>query len=420
MRKLVLTVLMLIQAVSGVHCARNGRGDQRLDTVGRPLGSEPAEAQGTVDGGGGGGIKGKPIESYARNIREFAEYKVVVEPVLVSIGRIHPEYQNVFLHIVKNRNWLFTGEPVANLGAARQGTPFNIDQWAAQNNKEIWFSDQYQGEAANKGRILLHEILVGVKLLKYLSSNEKCTAQFGSSNCDGTNGAALVDDYKLHDLDHQDVRKTVDWLLLNHAGMTGQEFGQKMHEGQFQSDQVSFKKYLANVTGGPAPHFDLRLILEKNIGHGAEGMYTDFDTQHAAHSTCKLMLSWKEKGTLEVKVERLDGKSKKVLGEYKTSVKVPEGSLLRPETRGDGNVRQAALELGEVEVQFSLEDEKPIALTYLKEKLECKSLPVELPHGYEAWIEMRAPDRAMLEKRYFGSTIEELAARLKHKYPDWK
>ena len=350
---------------------------------------------------------------------------------------------------MKNRNWLFTETPVPNLGAKRQGTPFNIDQWAAQNSKEIWISDQYKGGDSDKGRILLHEILVGIKLLKYLSHNETCVAQFGPGSCQGTNGAPLIQAYKLNDLDHEDVRKTVDWLFANHSHMNALEFGQKMHEGQFQSDQISFKKYLDSV-GNAQKEVDVASLLKKNIGQTFINMYTDFDEHHVAQNLCKVKLERGQSNTVVFNYSALDAKSKRELRQHTEIYPLIQGKMLIAQSTGDRTF-QIPLKLrlnsevnpgatdSEIEIQFSVSDERPVGFhvyTYKVEKLalkdaagtsrklidqfNCRNIPVELPQNYDAWIEMRAFDRELMEKQYFGSTLEELIKNLLRQHPDWK
>lgn len=93
--------------------------------------------QGTVDGGGGAGFKGRPLEEFHRKIENlslFPEYRYV-ESILKSIEQINPSHAKIFRSIVRNRLWLFLDEPIPKISDFRQGVPFNVDQWAVQNSK---------------------------------------------------------------------------------------------------------------------------------------------------------------------------------------------------------------------------------------------------------------------------------------------
>lgn len=402
--------------------------------------------RGTVDGGGGAGFKGKPLEAYFRDVSTLEEFKAVVDPVVKSVGRIHPEFERIFQYILKARRWHFLGAPIPSISKERQGAPVSIDQWAVQDAKEIWFSDKYAGGLEERGTILLHEILVGLKILRFLSAKEYCYAMAPSPGlCEGGREEPVNPAYKLSRQDHQDVRAMVTWLVKNHMQMTGADFAGKMHENQFQSLHHSWRKYLPTrgLDLGPVT---LNYEVERVMGK-AMRLFTNFERDGIARGLCEVSLVRVSDSALMAKVRVTDIQSrKKELERELTLVVDPKQPLMGSRSgRGYGRYR---LELSDGRKPVKRGDERTVfAITFSGGSIEeilggdevansatetegsslisfgvggnflCKGLPLQLPPQYDVIQEMRTADRVNTEKFFYGGrTVDEMIGLARERF----
>lgn len=430
-------LLILAMVLSSVGCRQNSAPGNKLST---PFAGGPQPAQGTVDGGGGAGFKGKPLESYRRNIEEFPEFKLV-DKVLESIARVNPKHEKIFRHIVRDRMWLLLDEPVPKISASRQGVPYNIDQWAVQNSKEIWMSDQYTGSDSDKAKILLHEILVGLKIMRFLSYNDYCY-QWTSDRklCESSGNEVLIPDYKLTDLDHADVRNMGEWLWANHANMTEDTFGHEMHTKQFQGPHYSWKP------AGPLAQ-EVRILnpVIDRLNERTHELFTDWGADSVAKQKCVIHFKPHfEKNRMHVKVKVRDLKTNELVRTINYDLEYNRQTELRTNLRATLNGRavnwrasdgREMKNLGDKSTKMSFElvnesvvelyagDSQVVDVTDGKTSssgdntgpngISCDASPIQLPIQYDLWLEMRDSDRELLErKRYNGKTVKELSAEL--------
>lgn len=132
-------------------------------------------AQGTADSGGGNTFKGKPIESYAVKLRELPAFKSVVLPVVDGF-RYHTGLHVAVETLLKHKMWYLIPGKLDTLPKEKIGTAIATDQAALQDFKQVWINSEIYDAMSeeDQGRLLLHEILIGLRILKFDSLKEEC------------------------------------------------------------------------------------------------------------------------------------------------------------------------------------------------------------------------------------------------------
>ncbi len=140
---------------------------------------KPTTYQGPIDSGGGNGIAGRPIESYHVSIPDQKLFQDLLMPIIQTLASLHPELAGDMYHVVLDRKWYFVPVELAKIPSQLIGAHSETDQLALQTYKEIWFDDvkfQAMDESA-KTRILLHEMVMGVRLLQFQAKLDLCLGE---------------------------------------------------------------------------------------------------------------------------------------------------------------------------------------------------------------------------------------------------
>jgi hypothetical protein len=465
MRLVRLKHLLVISAcLFWAACAQNGRssntgsaGGQAAGAPGQRAGNPPLQSQGTVDGGGGAGINGKPIESFQQKLMDksvFPEFEDYILPVLKDVARIYPPpnsidyFGSIAGHLIKNRSWYLVPIELKQIPNAKMGIPFSTDQWAYQTAGSIWISSlHYTGNAKDKATILLHEILVGIKILRHLSDHEQCLAMRGEEEpCARQDREPFHKEIKLTTQDYDQVRSVATWLLENHATMTGEQFAEIMHNNQFFSHKFDFYEQLEDKDRENRHRElysrrkeDIDLVLEKDLDLYAN--YDDFT--HIAGATCKVRLSFTDDHkALRTTVKLYDRKNSKLLQSRDDKFLVENFEKLDFYDNGPFNPKnpngefslslstaKQALKKGMTYVnlltEFSVDE--LIRITWdpmfsesntdsggfyaegmQKQEIRCARSEIEIPWDYPNWRDLPKEDREILERRWFHDTVENL------------
>ncbi len=158
------------------------------DQVASPTDSHvPTESQtathGTVAGGGGVGINNRPLESYKLEWSSHKNLETIVMTVIQNVSRTSQKLAADLLHIKKHRVWYDVPVEIDSLPADRMGVYFQIDQEGIQNYDEVWLSDLSFGKQSveDQAALVLHELSLGVYILKNSNSLDHCLAQAAAS-----------------------------------------------------------------------------------------------------------------------------------------------------------------------------------------------------------------------------------------------
>ncbi|WP_413583308.1 hypothetical protein [Bdellovibrio sp. HCB288] len=160
------------------------RGIPPSNPVGRDVGG--------TDSGGDNGVQGRNIEDYAVNIQKEANYLQFVLPIITKLAETHPRFASDMVHIANERTWYMVPVELKALRASQIGLKFadeSVQQFALQNLRSIWINTKYYNafeSPESKGRLILHEILMGVRLMKLKSEVDNCYSSIALLKLDAT------------------------------------------------------------------------------------------------------------------------------------------------------------------------------------------------------------------------------------------
>ena len=95
----------------------------------------------------------------------------------ISIG--FPRLAADFYHISQNRDWYFVPSSLSEISSKILGTYAPTDQLALQDLNKIWI-DRIKFEQMteeDQGVLIIHEIMMGIRLLKYKEKQDLCIAK---------------------------------------------------------------------------------------------------------------------------------------------------------------------------------------------------------------------------------------------------
>jgi hypothetical protein len=149
---------------------------------------------GTVDVGGGNGVGGKPLGGWAlKSVSELPEFKNVVQPILENLTKCFIPLAADMMHIAERRTWFMVPVALNEIPKTRLGAPFTTDQYAIQSYEEIWVNSKFYDAMKSEGRadLLLHELVVGVRILKDAHTVERCLAAVRVSALQGAKDSEI-------------------------------------------------------------------------------------------------------------------------------------------------------------------------------------------------------------------------------------
>lgn len=145
------------------------------------IAGEPTQLKGGGDTvGGGNTIKKKPIEAYAKKIDRTDAYKNRVLPLIEKLKTQFPRLAADFIHLSNHRVWYFIPVSLDKLKSSLIGTYSpEVDQTAVQDLNAVWFdSNQFnEMDEESQGRLLIHELVMGVHLLEFKPKLDRCYAK---------------------------------------------------------------------------------------------------------------------------------------------------------------------------------------------------------------------------------------------------
>ena len=141
--------------------------------------AQQQDTEGGADvGGGGNGIDGIPLEAFKVNISKTSLYKFQIDPLVGRLIQIQPSLASGFYRIANYRGWYFVPVSLNKIPSIVIGAPFVTDQLAFQTLFKVWV-DQNLYEKMNEEHqktLLIHELVMGTRLLSYRKNYEKCFA----------------------------------------------------------------------------------------------------------------------------------------------------------------------------------------------------------------------------------------------------
>ncbi|MGZ3744766.1 MAG: hypothetical protein ACXWRE_15700 [Pseudobdellovibrionaceae bacterium] len=220
----------------------------------------PDKAEGGIDGGGGGnGVERKPLESFRVDLTQVPAYQRLKDKVIDKLVVRFPKLAADLLHITEERSWYLIPAELRNLPASKIGVSFKTDQIALQKLKEIWINDLIfsKMEAEDQETLILHELLMGVRLLEFSNLLDQCLVSIAPMKLDVLkqedykenrrvcfkkyHGAAtlgdsvgLGKDIRLEDYDYESIRDFTNLLLKKTETFNVQELEDQMAIRKFR------------------------------------------------------------------------------------------------------------------------------------------------------------------------------------------
>lgn len=212
------------------------------------------EKLGTGDSGGGNLYKGRPIESYRVDITQHPAYKNKIAPIVQALTDTnrgangkqmsHPDLGRMFLSILQKRTWYLIPGTLDTLPRERTGIAIPTDQGALQSPQEIWinsllFNSMAENEQAT---LILHEILMGIRILKFASSQVQCLSLAPTPDyCDnlGTEPHGTLS--QLTSKDYADVRAAGIQILGSYPDFSFDDWEDVMAAKNFSMSFRDFK-----------------------------------------------------------------------------------------------------------------------------------------------------------------------------------
>lgn len=449
MKSLILkTACFLFAGTFVMACDQRRHSDQPVSGDGGK--HDGVNAYGTIDGAGGVGINGKPIESYRIDPADLPEFKSQIQPVFDSIANLRQGQNivlNVLRYVTKTRSWYqLTDVDLDKIAPEKMGLPFTNDQWAVQSTSAVFLGEKYKGTEEAKGVMLMHEILMSLKVLRHRSDFEQCVASYAHPElCERLNREGMYDVPKVRAEDYEQVRTLSVWLLKNHKTMTHRQLVDALFDGKFFGSSTDFYLDLSSddqVARNKRKESDrAETILRAAKSYK---FYADFDEiTHVAKSTCdvKVQIStdrksltfalkvtdratgavknqsqvrvpnapaWSDRGFFPIDVfqtERASLDNKKP--PYSVGQTYEDVSL----TFGYGELRRIQTGLMTVTEVQTMADGS-VAPSHMEgrrgESLNCSDSEVLLPIEYGNWRALPTQDREMLERKYVGDTFENV------------
>lgn len=196
--------------------------------------------QGPSDGGGGDTCNGRVIESFRVDITELPEYKEFVAPVVEKTFPKDTKFANSpFLFSAKMKNWYIIDCKLQDIPKESKGLYLESFQTAIHTSREI-FIDSASYSAMSKeerGRLLLHEMVMSFYLMKFSSIDDLCKI---SANC--TPDVLILSKWKIYRPepyrpldaeDHQKIRSVTAWLFAQNESLDFNKFNTMLARNDF-------------------------------------------------------------------------------------------------------------------------------------------------------------------------------------------
>ena len=234
---------------------------------GRKLTSAPRVEKGTGDGGGGNTCQGRPIESYFFDVKATPAFKTYIGPLYSELQKSNSDVYRLFKYTIESKNWFLIPCELTKLPDDRIGSAVLTEQAALQTFAEVWFHRPLVESMNSKDQALLflHEIFMGIRLLKWESPFNQCKSFAPSINyCKDLGNSPLGTPKDLTPEDYADIRKSAADLLKSPIPKDIRDWENFMGERNFSFGDKTFLKYQDRSTISIGQFFD-KYLQDKSL-----------------------------------------------------------------------------------------------------------------------------------------------------------
>ncbi len=152
-------------------------------------------AQGTVSGGGGNGCNGAAFETYSKKLSTLEEYRLYIHPILRRMTEEGSDpLVTYLLWAAEEKAWYFIPCELQKISTEQIGLSVESDQLARHGEHGVYIHSieddpkkprdpklpplktYAQKKSKEKAVLLLHEMIMGARLLMKKSARDQCTA----------------------------------------------------------------------------------------------------------------------------------------------------------------------------------------------------------------------------------------------------
>lgn len=163
---------------------------QESTPPGSPTGTKTSDSDksaGTVDSGGGNTFMGKPLESYIVTVRELPAFISHVQPIIDNEALKDSDLKRVIDFVLDKKSWYLIPADLKQLPSDGIAAAVGTDQAALQDLRQVWLNQKLYDDMKSpqaQGTLIVHEILMGLKLLRFDSALFECRARYYGRHTD--------------------------------------------------------------------------------------------------------------------------------------------------------------------------------------------------------------------------------------------
>lgn len=193
--KKLLTQFLLLALLGACAPTKDGARDganPNPDASPRPGNN----ATGTIDGGGGNTINGKPLDLYRKNLMQLPSVKKHVLPLIRKVMMKLPPLAGDMYHIMTERSWFFVPVELNQIPGFDINAPFEKTQQAAfQTMREVWLNSLIFDKMTEEDQsaLIVHELMMGIRRMEFTEPYDHCLATAAMQVFADNTGDALKD-----------------------------------------------------------------------------------------------------------------------------------------------------------------------------------------------------------------------------------
>lgn len=204
---------------------------------------------GTDSTGGGNGVKGKPLDDYILNLTEIPAFTNLVQPLIKDLSQNYPALAADFYHLSIERDWYFVPTNLDQISKSILGVYARTDQMALQDLNKIMIDTNLfeQMQERDQAILLIHEIVMGIRLLKYKTTQDLCMAK-------AARALVLENNHTKYESLKRKCRETYPFL----PGTQNEKFTLNSQDYDF------IRKLVKKITAPVINYAELKSLIEDN------------------------------------------------------------------------------------------------------------------------------------------------------------
>lgn len=226
--RILLTISLVLTFFVGCTTRKQ---TQDSTSPGSPAGttaSDGDKSAGTVDSGGGNTFMGKPLESYIVKVRELPAFISHVKPIVESDSLKDSDLKRVIDFVLDKKSWYLIPAELKQLPSEKIASAVGTDQAALQDLRQVWLNQKLYDDMKSledQGTLIVHEILMGLKILKFDSALFECRARYYGRHTDQYCLSSYSADIRgkpsdLTEIDYSQIRSATTKIMEKGATMS--------------------------------------------------------------------------------------------------------------------------------------------------------------------------------------------------------